>query len=278
TTALEKNRSQGFHDETHLVEWFNWERRESQYETVPGTFVVRSFKTGAEGEYRFLGNENLLQALNFATIQESKENVYNLLAQDAHDGTIVGWTRTQSGVVCDEILPGSAALKFDSGSGVQRIVYNEKSGKYDFEMVEGTYTIFAHLAARDVQLQIGANEKETLHLNIRDVSSSALGLGNLYVTDTESAKRAITQVDNAIDIVSFQRAKLGSYQNRLEHTITNLTTAATNMTATESRIRDVDMAREMMNFTKLTILIQSGIAMLTQANQLPQNVLSLIQR
>jgi flagellin len=97
------------------------------------------------------------------------------------------------------------------------------------------------------------------------------------VTDRDSAGRAITILDNAIGKVSSQRAKLGAYQNRLEHTISNLTTAATNTTASESRIRDVDMAREMMEFTKLNILSQAGNSMLAQANQLPQNVLTLLR-
>ena len=77
--------------------------------------------------------------------------------------------------------------------------------------------------------------------------------------------------------MSTQRAKLGAYQNRLEHTINNLTVAGENLTAAESRIRDTDMAKEMMNFTKLNIMLQAGNAMLAQANQLPQNVLSLIR-
>ena len=86
-----------------------------------------------------------------------------------------------------------------------------------------------------------------------------------------------TVIDNAIDKVSMQRSKLGAYQNRLEHTINNLTTASENLTSAESRIRDTDMAKEMMNFSKLQIMLQAGNSMLAQANQLPQNVLSLVR-
>ena len=74
-----------------------------------------------------------------------------------------------------------------------------------------------------------------------------------------------------------QRSKLGAYQNRLEHTVNNLTTSSENLTAAESRIRDTDMAKEMLNFSKLQIMLQAGNSMLSQANQLPQNVLSLIR-
>jgi flagellin len=84
-------------------------------------------------------------------------------------------------------------------------------------------------------------------------------------------------IDDAIFRVSSQRAELGAYQNRLEHTINNLSTASVNTTASESRIRDADMAKEMVEFTKLNILSQAGSSMLAQANQIPQNILSLLR-
>jgi flagellin len=99
----------------------------------------------------------------------------------------------------------------------------------------------------------------------------------VLVTDRASAAHAITIIDTAINKVSTQRAKLGAYQNRLEHTINNLTTASTNMKSSESRIRDADMAKEMMDFTRLNVLSQAGNAMLAQANQLPSNVLTLLR-
>jgi flagellin len=114
-------------------------------------------------------------------------------------------------------------------------------------------------------------------INIGDMRSTALGLDSVLVTDRESAARSITVIDNAIDKVSTQRAKLGAYQNRLEHTISNLTVAGENLTAAESRISDTDMAKEMMNFTKLQIMLQAGTSMLAQSNALPQNVLTLIR-
>jgi len=99
---------------------------------------------------------------------------------------------------------------------------------------------------------------------------------NLSVETSEDAQDTIELVDQAINIVSGERAKLGAKQNRLEHTIKNLDTAAENLQASESRIRDVDMAQEMMNFTKNNILNQAAIAMLAQANQVPQGVLQLL--
>ncbi|HQD40178.1 MAG TPA: flagellin, partial [Bacillota bacterium] len=91
------------------------------------------------------------------------------------------------------------------------------------------------------------------------------------------ADKAITNIQDAINQVSAERSKLGAYQNRLEHTIANLGTAAENLAAAESRIRDVDMAAEMMEFTKNQILQQAGVAMLAQANMAPQAVLQLLR-
>ncbi|HHW41583.1 MAG TPA: flagellin [Syntrophomonadaceae bacterium] len=131
-----------------------------------------------------------------------------------------------------------------------------------------------------VNIQIGANNaaEQVIALDISDMRSAALGVNNLDVTTATSAKSAIDSIDNAIKEVSSERSKLGAYQNRLEHTINNLGTAAENLSAAESRIRDVDMAKEMMEFTKMNILQQAATAMLAQANQQPQMVLQLLGR
>jgi len=127
-----------------------------------------------------------------------------------------------------------------------------------------------------LSLQIGANEGQDMNVAIGDMRSSALGVSNLDVSSQSSASNAISTIDDAIQSVSSERAKLGAYQNRLDHTINNLNTSEENLTAAESRISDVDMAKEMMNFTKSQILSQAGTAMLAQANQLPQGVLQLL--
>jgi flagellin len=95
----------------------------------------------------------------------------------------------------------------------------------------------------------------------------------LDVTTSEKASAALSVINDAIEKVSGQRSSLGAFQNRLEHTINNLSTSAENLVASESRIRDVDMAKEMMEFTKQNILSQAAQAMLAQANQQPQGVL-----
>jgi len=154
----------------------------------------------------------------------------------------------------------------------------------------------------NTKFQIGANTGQSMSLNIQDMRSAALGItGNagqagftkensvnngtsdilneaaLNVSTKEDASKAVEIIDKAISTVSAQRGNLGAVQNRLEHTINNLGTSAENLTAAESRIRDVDMAKEMMNFTKNNILSQAAQAMLAQANQQPQGVLQLLR-
>lgn len=127
--------------------------------------------------------------------------------------------------------------------------------------------------------QIGANEGHNMVAGLDDMRAAALGLTeeSLKVTDQNSAERTIMVIDAAIHKVSTARARLGAVQNRLEHTISNLGVAAENLTAAESRIRDADMAKEMMEFTKQQILMQSSMAMLAQSNALPQTVLQLLR-
>ena len=133
-------------------------------------------------------------------------------------------------------------------------------------------------------IQIGANKGETLTIDIGNMRATALGVlfegsgsAILSVDTSSNAQNAISKIDEAINKVSSERAKLGAKQNRLEHTIRNLDTSAENLQASESRIRDVDMAKEMMNFTKNNILNQAATAMLAQANMVPQGVLQLLQ-
>mgnify|MGYP000940174889 CR=1 FL=1 len=128
-----------------------------------------------------------------------------------------------------------------------------------------------------LNMHIGANENQTMYVSIGDMRAAALGVSGVDVTTAVNAENAITTVNNAIEKVSTERARLGAYQNRLEHTINNLGASAENLTAAESRIRDVDMAKEMMEFTKNSILQQAAQAMLAQANQMPQGVLQLLR-
>lgn len=150
----------------------------------------------------------------------------------------------------------------------------------------------------DVRFHVGANEGQNIQLGIDPMDAFSLGVaaGNAAVFGTDgvmttaaaatsgidvstqaAADTAITSINDAIETVSAERSKLGAMQNRLEHTIRNLDTSAENLQASESRIRDVDMAKEMMEFAKQNILQQAATAMLAQANQAPQGVLQLLR-
>lgn len=157
-------------------------------------------------------------------------------------------------------------------------------------------------AGFEVNLQIGANSGQAMNLSIGDMRAAALGItGNtgqagfsstnnvtngtdtisteasLDITNASSASKAITAIDSAMEKVSSERAKLGAVQNRLEYTISNLDNTAENLTSAESTLRDVDMAKEMMEYSKNNILSQAAQSMISQANQQPQNVLQLLR-
>ncbi|NLM46557.1 MAG: flagellin [Firmicutes bacterium] len=126
-------------------------------------------------------------------------------------------------------------------------------------------------------IHIGANAGQTMSISISNMTASGLSVNSISVSSQTGADAAISTIDNAIKTLSAERSKLGAAQNRLEHTIKNLDNAAENLQAAESRIRDVDMAKEIMEFTKNNILQQAATAMLAQANQIPQIVLQLLR-
>ena len=149
---------------------------------------------------------------------------------------------------------------------------------------DGTYDTTAAVIQNvgkngSMQLQIGdtADDFNQLKVGIGDMSSKGLGIDKVDISNQDGAAKAIDTIKNAIDRVSSQRASLGATQNRLEYTINNLDTASENLQSANSRIRDTDMAKMMMEYTKMNVLTQSAQAMLAQANQQPQSVLQLLQ-
>ena len=144
------------------------------------------------------------------------------------------------------------------------VIFKQKKG------VDKTTTINLHVGE-------SSDKANTIEVSIKTMNSKSLGIDDLDISTAEGAKKAIDTINSAIDTVSSIRSDLGALQNRLEHTINNLGVQNENITAAESRIRDVDMAKEMMAYTKNNILVQSSQAMLAQANQVPQGVLQLLQ-
>ncbi len=125
-------------------------------------------------------------------------------------------------------------------------------------------------------LQVGSLAGQNIAISINNMNASTLGVNGLKVSSFSAAGTSMTAIQKAIDTVSTQRSKLGALQNRLEHTINNLDTTSENTQSAESRIRDTDMAEEMVEYSKNNILSQAGQSMLAQANQANQGVLSLL--
>ena len=137
----------------------------------------------------------------------------------------------------------------------------------------------AAVKGQEVKFQVGANSGQVIELQIGDMRATALGVNKdaININTQSASSNAITVLDEALTKISDQRAKLGAAQNRLEHTITSTDNTSENLQSAESRIRDVDMAEEMMNYTKSNILTSAAQSMLAQANQAPNNVLQLLQ-
>ena len=125
-------------------------------------------------------------------------------------------------------------------------------------------------------LQVGSLSGQSIEISIKNMDASSLGVNALKVSSFASAGSSMDKIQSAINLVSTQRSTLGALQNRLEHTINNLNTTSENTQSAESRIRDVDMATEMVEYSKNNILAQAGQSMLAQANQATQGVLSLL--
>lgn len=188
--------------------------------------------------------------------------------------TALGITVAGSSVSFAATALGTVAVAVSFG-GVDA-VDNAKVGDsmtFVFKKFEAASTNLAD----SIMTQIGANSGQTAFISMSDMRASAIGVADIDISTKYGAQTAIETVNNAIIKVSSQRSSLGAIQNRLEHTINNLTSASENISAAESRIRDVDMAKEMMNYQKTSILQQAATSMLAQANQQPQNVLKLLQ-
>jgi len=128
-----------------------------------------------------------------------------------------------------------------------------------------------------IDIQINHASGDIMVMDMVNLTSAMGSIDISTSTEYDATDATLDNIEKAIEEIGTQRANLGAYQNRLEHTVNNLGTTSENLTAAESRIRDVDMAKEMMEFTKNNILNQAATAMLAQANQAPQSVLSLLQ-
>lgn len=205
--------------------------------------------------------------------------------QTAIDAAAARYDTAKGTTGTDDAIAGKIAVKLNANGALE---FNNTSGKQiafsDTEDGTTAATLGISTEGKNsmnggLTLQIGdtAADFNQLTVAVGDMSSSSLGIGGISIATQSGAKAAVDKIKSAINSVSSTRGDLGAIQNRLEHTINNLGVTTENMTAAESRIRDVDMADEMMSYTKNNILVQASQAMLAQANQLPQGVLQLLQ-
>ncbi|OIK11425.1 flagellin [Bacillus sp. MUM 13] len=202
----------------------------------------------------------------------------------AQEGKMTFNLNATYGAAADFKVENSASGTEFASTANQKITSSKlNAGGFEFKMTVNTALSGAATTStitttnNALSMHIGANENQTMKVDVNKIDTTSLGVKNVDVTSQAGAESAITSINDAITKVSSERSKLGAFQNRLEHTINNLGTSSENLTAAESRIRDVDMAKEMMNQTKNSILSQAAQAMLAQANQQPQGVLQLLR-
>lgn len=242
---------------------------------VGGTMLIRSAIPGKSGELYFSGDEDLLKALGLNTIQEAQDATYTASVYNAHSGEKIATNVKSSEPEFPSLIPPEIDIEVDLMSGLSAN-WDENTKRFIMARKD-VYTTFLHLKDNGTIFQIGANGGEDFSVQLGDTSCNALGISKVNVATRETASKAIGIIDKAITKISSQRAKIGAYENSLEYNIEELSITSSNLTNSESRIRDADMAKTMMNFVKLQILNQSGISMLAQSNQLPNSVLKLMQ-
>jgi flagellin len=207
-----------------------------------------------------------------ADIQTKLRNAINQYNTNA------GLTKGMDGFIDDQaVFVDAKDGHFEVSSASGAISFKEQEGASIVEDLGLTNAQTEAGGNGGMTFHIGANKGQTLTFGINDMRSAALGIANVDISTAAGAQNALTALDKAIKTVSSERSKLGAVQNRLEHTINNLNTSSENLTAAESRIRDTDMAKTVMENTKNGILAQAAQAMLAQANQQPQQVLQLLR-
>ena len=243
-------------------------------ESVPGTFVIQTAALGKDSELVFTADQNIMNALGLNTIQTGTNSSIDVTVTDAHTGKFIGSDNVNDGKARNIIDGMDITVEQDAGI---EPVWNDSTKSFEFRSTDEVSTAYLHVVDNRTELQIGANEGQTLNISVSQLDTTGLEIDDVYVMDMELSQRSITKLDRALEILTATRATVGAQMNRLEYTINNLETARENLTAAESRIRDLDIAEETTNLTKNQVLVQSATAMVAQASKIPQQALALLQ-
>ena len=248
-------------------------------EAVGGTMVMRSVLTGRKGEITLSGSEDVLKAFSLNTIQEAEETTYNVTIRDAHDDTLIVNNVKITGNRLKGAIHSNIDIELDPMMGmIAKWNSDAKNYVLDDTAANGGTEAILHLADNTTIFQTGAGEGEDVMLAIGDMSAHALGLDDVNVMNQKAAARSTGIIDAAIDRVSMQMAKLGASQNRLEHHLGNLTDEMQALTEANSNIRDTEYMSEMMEYTRIRILMESNTAMLAQSNEMQRSsILGLLR-
>ncbi|MBQ6971273.1 MAG: hypothetical protein IJP86_02840 [Synergistaceae bacterium] len=241
---------------------------------IKSTLVVRSAVQGTEGEIYFAGNDELIHAFGLNTIQDSQDGTFSVSVYDAHTGEAVVSDMRITGHELGGIIHPNIDVDFDPMAGTMAS-WDEATKQYLMTST-GTYTANIHLSNNGLTFQTGTNQAETFGVQFGNVSADMLGVDRVNVMTRELAEKSVSYIDEAIDSVVKQRTQIVSYGNALEHSVANLTVSGENLTASRGRITDADYAKSTMRFIEFQILSRAENAMLTQANQQPEAVFSLI--
>lgn len=243
---------------------------------IKSSLVIRSAIQGTDGEIYFAGNDELIHALGLNTIQDSEDGTYNVSVYDTHTGEAVVSDLKITGHELSGIIHPNIDVDFDPMAGTAA-QWDEASKQYMMTST-GTYTANIHLSDNGLTFQTGTNQAETFSVQFGNVSANMLGVDRVNVMTRELAQKSLAYIDEAIDSVVKQRTQIVSYSNALEHSVANLTISGENLTDSRGRITDADYAKSTMRFIEFQILSRAENAMLTQANQQPEAVFSLINQ
>jgi len=259
---------------------------------INNTAVQKSIEKLSSG-YRINRAGDDAAGLSISEKMRSQIRGLNMASRNAQDGISLIQTAegalTETHAMLQRMRELVVQAANDTNTEDERVRINEELAELEKEITAITEktefnkkTLLAgSYATTAIQLQVGANCGQFISFTIGNMNASELGVSGIASAvsngDANDITALLEDIDTAIEKVSVQRSKLGAIQNRLEHTIKNLDNTAENLQAAESRIRDVDMAKEMMEFTRQSILQQAATAMLAQANQAPQTVLQLLR-
>ena len=244
------------------------------------SFTSERYGASATLEIAF-DNQQIVTALGFTGVVEDPENKGSYVYGQVQNGKVIVPSGTDAEVTLKK--PGDGTGFGDTATwrtDGNKITVTDRVGFEMSFLADAGYTGNLDFDVTDIgtmALHIGANEDQETKVRIPEVSCKSLYIDDADVTTVNGAGRGITQFDDAISKVSEVRSRLGAYQNRLESTVSSLDTFEENMTGAQSRLTDADMASEMTDYTHQNVLNQAAISVLTQANDLPQQVLQILQ-